>query len=295
MSNNALDFTGRVALVTGAGAGLGRAHALELARRGTAVVVNDLAFEAAEAVVKEITAVGGQAIADSNSVATPEGGAAMVNAAISEFDGLDIVVNNAGLVRDKTFAKMTPELLDPVLDVHLKGAFYVSQPAYAHMKEAGYGRLVFTSSAAGLFGNFGQTSYGAAKMGLVGLTRVLALEGAKYGIHSNAIAPIAATAMSAGLLDEEWERRLRPELVSPAVVWLAHERCPSNGGVYSVAAGRIAKVFIAETRGFYSPELAAEDIEANWEQICAEKGYAVPASAEGERDVLAQWLDLPVA
>jgi NAD(P)-dependent dehydrogenase (short-subunit alcohol dehydrogenase family) len=290
-----LDFTGRVALVTGAGAGLGRAHALELARRGSAVVVNDLAPEASDAVVKEIAGAGGQAIADSNSVATPAGGAAMVNAALSEFGRLDIVVNNAGLVRDKTFAKMTPDLLDPVLDVHLKGAFYVSQPAYAHMKEAGYGRLVFTSSAAGLFGNFGQTSYGAAKMGLVGLTRVLALEGAKYGIQSNSIAPIAATAMSAGLLDEEWERRLRPELVSPAVAWLAHERCPSNGGVYSVAAGRVARVFIAETRGFYSPELAAEDIEANWQTICDEDGYVVPANAENERDVLAQWLDLPVA
>jgi NAD(P)-dependent dehydrogenase (short-subunit alcohol dehydrogenase family) len=289
-----LDFAGRVALVTGAGAGLGRAHALELAARGCAVVVNDLAFEAAQAVVQEITAAGGQAFADSHSVATPAGGEAMVQAAVQEFGRLDVVVNNAGLVRDKTFAKMTPELLDPVLDVHLKGAFYVSQPAYTHMKEAGYGRLVFTSSAAGLFGNFGQTSYGAAKMGLVGLTRVLALEGAKYGIQSNAIAPIAATAMSAGLLSDEWERRLRPELVSPAVAWLAHERCPSNGGVYSVAAGRMAKVFVAETRGIYSPTLAAEDIEARWAELCDEGDYVVPSSAEAERDVLAHWLDLSV-
>jgi NAD(P)-dependent dehydrogenase (short-subunit alcohol dehydrogenase family) len=238
-------------------------------------------------VVKEILAAGGKAISDSNSVATPEGGAAIVQATIDNFGRVDIVVNNAGIVRDKTFANMAPELLEPVLAVHLKGAFYVTQPAFVRMRENGYGRIIFTSSAAGLFGNFGQTSYGAAKMGLVGLTKVLALEGAKYGIHANAIAPIAATAMSAGLLDDEWVRRLKPELVSPAVVWLAHERCTSNGGVYSVAAGRIARVFVAETKGYYSPDLKPEDIEARWSQICDEDGYSVPTSAEGERNVLA--------
>ncbi|MFC4945790.1 SDR family NAD(P)-dependent oxidoreductase [Pseudonocardia sp. GCM10023141] len=283
-------FDGRVAIVTGAGSGLGRAHALLLAERGAAVVVNDIAAGdgdgSAASVVAEIVAVGGAAFADGHSVATPDGGAAIVATALQQFGRVDIVVNNAGIVRDKTFAKLTPDLLEPVLDVHLRGAFHVTGPAFRVMRENGYGRIVSTSSAAGLFGNFGQTGYGAAKMALVGLTRVLALEGERYGIRANVVAPIAATAMSAGILDEEWERRLRPELVSPAVAFLAHEDCPVNGDVFSVAAGRVAKVFIAETRGFYTPDLTLEDVRDQWATICAEDGYAVPHSAEQERDLL---------
>jgi NAD(P)-dependent dehydrogenase (short-subunit alcohol dehydrogenase family) len=286
-----MSFDGRVAVVTGAGTGLGREHALLLAARGAAVVVNDLAPQGdgestADVVVQEIVAAGGAAVADGHSISTPEGGEAVIRTAIDAFGTIDIVVNNAGIVRDKTFAKQTPDLLDPVLDVHLKGAFYVTRPAYAHMKEKGYGRIVNTSSAAGLFGNFGQTNYGAAKMGLVGMTRVLALEGAKYGILSNVVAPIAATAMSAGVLDAGWTRRLKSGLVSPVVAWLAHEDCPVNGEIISAAAGRVARIFIAEAPGYYTPDLSIEDVRDNWDAICDESDYSVPMSAEQERDML---------
>jgi NAD(P)-dependent dehydrogenase (short-subunit alcohol dehydrogenase family) len=287
-----LRFDGRVAVVTGAGSGLGRAHALLLASRGAAVVVNDVAgpgdddLTPAQRVVDEITAAGGTAIADGHSVATPDGGERIVGTAVESFGRVDVVVNNAGVVRDKTFAKLTPEMLEPVLDVHLRGAFHVTGPAYKVMRDNGYGRIVSTSSAAGLFGNFGQTNYGAAKMALVGFTRVLAMEGERHGVKANVVAPIAATPMSAGLLDEDWERRLKPELVSPAVAFLAHESCPVTGEILSAAAGRVARVFIAESRGFYSPGLTVEDIQDHWQTICAEDGYAVPRSAEDERNLL---------
>jgi NAD(P)-dependent dehydrogenase (short-subunit alcohol dehydrogenase family) len=242
----------------------------------------------AQSVVDEIVAAGGNAVADTNSVATPEGGEAMVQRALSTFGSVDIVVNNAGIVRDKSFPKMTPDLVKSVLDVHLNGAFNVTLPAYRLMKEKGYGRIISTTSAAGLFGNFGQTNYGAAKMGLIGMTRVIALESAKYGIKANVIAPIAATAMSAGILDQEWERRLRPELVSPVVAYLAHEQCNANGEIFSVAAGRVARIFIAEGRGIYSPNLTIEDVRDSWQEILSEENYAVPMSAAQERDLLEQ-------
>jgi NAD(P)-dependent dehydrogenase (short-subunit alcohol dehydrogenase family) len=287
-----LRFDGRTAIVTGAGTGLGRAHALLLASRGAAVIVNDISpgdpngLKPADSVVAEIVAAGGAAAADHHSVATADGGEAIVQTAIDEFGGVDIVVNNAGIVRDKTFAKMTMSEVDPVFDVHLRGAFHVTLPAYRHMKESGYGRIVSTTSAAGLFGNFGQTNYGAAKMGLVGMTRVLALEGARYGVLSNVIAPIAATAMSAGILDEEWERRLDPSLVSPVVAYLAHETCSANGEVISAAAGRVARVFLGEGHGYYSPELSVEDIDQNWDQVMSTDDFAIPMSAADERDLL---------
>jgi NAD(P)-dependent dehydrogenase (short-subunit alcohol dehydrogenase family) len=286
-----LRFDGRAAIVTGAGTGLGREHALLLASRGASVVVNDPGStpegaSTAEAVVREIQAAGGTAVAHTGSIATPDGGAGAVEACVDSFGRVDIVVNNAGIVRDRTFAKLTPDLIDPVLDVHLKGAFYVSRPAFARMKTAGYGRIVMTTSAAGLFGNFGQTNYGAAKMGLVGLARVLNLEGARYNIRTNAIAPIAATAMSAGILDEDWERRLKPALVAPIVAVLAHESCQVSGQIFSSAAGRVARIFIGESRGYYSPTLTPEEILDNWDTVCSEAGYATPMSAEDERELL---------
>ena len=287
-------YDGRVALITGAGTGLGRAHALLMASRGARIVVNDLAVSrdtgrsVAQSVVDEITAAGGTAVADTNSVATAAGGQAMVQLAIDTYGGLDIVVNNAGIVRDKTFAKMTMEQVEPVFDVHLTGAFNVTLPAYRHMKDKLYGRIISTTSAAGLFGNFGQTNYGAAKMGLIGMTRVIALECAKYNIKANIVAPIAATAMSAGILDAEWERRLKPELVSPVVAYLAHEQCNVNGEIFSVAAGRVARIFIGEGRGIYNPDLKMEDVRDSWSKIMSEENYAVPMSAEQERNLLEQ-------
>ncbi|MBU3703064.1 MAG: SDR family oxidoreductase, partial [Ilumatobacteraceae bacterium] len=237
-----LGFDGKVAIITGAGGGLGRQHALLLAKRGALVVVNDLGgnidgtggdASAAQKVVDEIKAAGGEAVADHNSVATPEGGAAIVKTAVDTFGRIDIVVNNAGILRDKSFHNMSPDLMNPVFDVHLKGAFHVTQPAWVLMREQGYGRIISTSSAAGIFGNFGQTNYGAAKLGLVGFTRVLAVEGAKYNIKANAIAPLALTRMTEDLMGALADK-LDPSQVSPIVAWLAHEDCPVTGQVYSV-------------------------------------------------------------
>ncbi|HET9690920.1 MAG TPA: SDR family oxidoreductase [Acidimicrobiales bacterium] len=279
-----IGFDGKVAIVTGAGGGLGRQHALLLASRGARVVVNDLGGSVsgdgadkgpAESVVGEITDAGGEAVADGNSVSTPEGGEAIVQTALDAFGRIDIVVNNAGILRDKTFHNMTPELLEPVLDVHLKGAFYVTRPAWLKFREQGYGRVINTSSNSGILGNFGQSNYGAAKMGLVGFTRVLAAEGAKYNIKVNAIAPIARTRMTEELLGAGAER-FQPDLVAPVVAWLAHEDCPVSGEVYTVGAGRVARFFIGMTEGYFNPKLSLEDVRDHFEQIRDESGYTVP-------------------
>jgi len=241
-----LRFDGRVAIVTGAGGGLGKTYALELGRRGASVVVNDLGGASdgtgagssmADAVVKEINESGGQAVANYDSVATPEGGEAIVQTAIEQFGKVDVVINNAGILRDKTFVKLAPEDLGIVLDVHLKGAFYVSQPAFRNMKENGYGRLLFTASGAGIFGNFGQTNYGAAKMGLVGLSNVLAQEGGKYGIQSNVIAPIAKTRLTEQLLGAAADK-LEPDCVTPLSVYLVSEQCALTHEIFDVGGGR---------------------------------------------------------
>jgi NAD(P)-dependent dehydrogenase (short-subunit alcohol dehydrogenase family) len=281
-----LSFDGKVAIITGAGGGLGRQHALLLARRGALVVVNDLggsvdgtgsSESAAQKVVDEITAAGGEAIANYDSVATPEGGESIVKTAVDTFGRIDIVINNAGILRDKSFHNMTPDLMNPVFDVHLKGAFHVTRPAWLHMREQGYGRIVSTSSAAGIFGNFGQTNYGAAKMGLVGFTRVLALEGAKYNIKANAIAPLALTRMTEDIMGPLGDK-LAPELITPIAAWLSHEDCDVSGEVYSVGGGRVARVFIGETKGFYKSDLSLEDIRDNWSTIRDTDGYFVPAN-----------------
>jgi NAD(P)-dependent dehydrogenase (short-subunit alcohol dehydrogenase family) len=279
-----LGFDGKVAIITGAGGGLGRQHALLLASRGALVVVNDLGGAvdgtgsdkgAAERVVDEIKALGGEAVADTNSVATPEGGQAIVQTAVDAYGTVDIVINNAGILRDKAFHNMEPDLLNPVLDVHLKGAFYVTQPAWQIMRDKGYGRIISTSSAAGVFGNFGQTNYGAAKMGLVGFTRVLAVEGAKYNVKANAIAPLALTRMTETIMGGLGDK-LDPGLVSPIVTYLAHEDCPVSGQVFSVGGGRVAHVFIGETQGFYKADLTPEDLRDNWATVTDQSGYAVP-------------------
>lgn len=293
-----LTFDGRVAIVTGAGGGLGREHALLLAERGAAVVVNDVGAAVsgegesktpAEKVVAEITERGGQAVADGNSVATPEGGAAIVQSALDSFGRVDIIINNAGILRDKSFKNMTPELVDPVIDVHLRGAFHVTQPAWEHMREQGYGRVLNTTSAAGLFGNFGQTNYSAAKMGLVGFTRTLAQEGASHGINVNVITPIARTRMTEELLGE-FAEYVDPALVAPAAAWLVHEDCPATGEIYSVVAGRVARVFVGLAKGWYDPEITPEKVRENFEAIRDVSEYIEPGSPADEIAELAQRL-----
>src|SRR6266566_5068121 len=219
-----LRFDGRVAIVTGAGHGLGRAHALDLGARGAKVVVNDLGGAVdgtggssgpATDVAEQIGKNGGTAVVSADNVATPDGAEAIVQTAISEFGRVDAVINNAGILRDKSFMKMTPDEFDAVLAVHLRGSFLVTHAAWPHLRAQEYGRVVMTSSPAGLFGSFGQANYASAKMGLVGLTKTLAVEGAKYGIKVNAIAPVAHTRMTAGILPDELAGEFGPELVTP--------------------------------------------------------------------------------
>jgi NAD(P)-dependent dehydrogenase (short-subunit alcohol dehydrogenase family) len=286
-----LGYDGKVAIITGAGGGLGRSHALELAKRGALVVVNDLggsvdgeggSHTAAQQVVDEIKAAGGEAVANYDTVATPAGGKAIVQTALDTFERVDIVINNAGILRDAAFKNMDAEKLEPVLDVHLKGAFYVTQAAWAPMREQNYGRIVNTSSAAGLFGNFGQTNYGAAKAGLVGLTRVLSVEGAKNNIKANAIAPVAKTRMTEELLGAMADK-LDPSFITPVVAWLAHEDVPVSGEVYSCGGGHVARVFTGVTAGWTDTEsLTVEDIRDHFEEIRNEDGYTVPANLTEE-------------
>ena len=249
-----IGFDGRVAVVTGAGGGLGRLHALQLAERGCRVVVNDLGgsvdgsgsdVSAAQSVANEITAKGGEAVADGHSVSAPEGGAAIIQSALDAFGRIDIVVNNAGILRDKSFGSMTPELVDTVIDVHLKGAFNVTRAAWPHFKEQNYGRIVSTSSAAGLFGNFGQTNYGAAKAGIASFTIIAAMELAKYGVTVNAIAPAALTRMTEGLgmgaASEEIKEKMSPRWISPIVTWLASPDSKDiTGRVFDVSGMRLS-------------------------------------------------------
>jgi NAD(P)-dependent dehydrogenase (short-subunit alcohol dehydrogenase family) len=288
-----IGFDGRVAIITGAGSGLGRCHALEFARRGAQVVVNDLGgamdgtgsgSAAADIVVKEIEEAGGTAVANYDSVSTREGGESIVKTALDNFDRLDILVNNAGILRDRSFAKMSQEEMDGVLDVHLRGAFFVSQPAFRAMKQGSYGRIIFTASAAGVFGNFGQANYGAAKMGLVGLSNVLAQEGAKANITSNVIAPIALTRMTEGIMDG-LGLKLDPEYVTAMVCYLASEQCELSHEIFSVGAGRYARVFVGLCEGWSDTEaasLSADDVAAHIDQIRDPEGYVIPGSAADE-------------
>jgi NAD(P)-dependent dehydrogenase (short-subunit alcohol dehydrogenase family) len=285
-----IGFDGKVAIITGAGGGLGRQHALELARRGARIVVNDLGGSVsgeggdvgpAQAVVQEIQDLGGEAVADTNSVATPEGGAAVVQTAVDAFGTVDVVVNNAGILRDKSFHNLDQAMIEAVIQVHLLGAFYVTQPAFRIMREKGYGRIVSTSSNSGILGNFGQSNYGAAKMGLVGLTNVLAIEGRKHNIKANAVAPVALTRMTEDMFGEVGEA-LDPALVSPLVAYLSSEACEVTGEVYSAAGGLISRFFVGLTPGYYDPKITAEGIAEHLAEIRDEDGYIVPFDNGGE-------------
>ena len=296
-----INFDGRTAIVTGAGGGLGRAYAVELARRGARVVVNDLGgsvdgtgegTRAADEVVSEIIAAGGEAVANYDSVADAESGEAIVQTALDSFGGVDIVINNAGILRDRSFSNMTLEEIQSVIDVHLRGAFFVSQPAFKVMKEAGYGRFVFTASNAGILGNFGQANYGAAKMGLVGLSNVLAIEGMKYGIRSNVIAPVARTRMTEDLLGP-FADLVDPNQVMPMVVYLCSEANEFTHEIFSAGGGRYARFFIGVNQGWFAGKgvvPSVEDIADNLDPIRDITEYQVLASATDELTLLGQIL-----
>ena len=270
-------FDGKVAIVTGAGGGLGRQHALELARRGAKVVVNDLGgsmdgsgggSEASHKVVEEIKAFGGEAIANGSSVTDDAGVALMVKQAMDAWGRIDILVANAGVLRDKTFAKMEIADFEFVLGVHLMGTVKPAKAVWEIMREQNYGRIVCTTSSSGLYGNFGQSNYGAAKLGIIGFMNTLKLEGQKNNIHVNAIAPVAATRMTENLMPQEIFDRLKPEYVTPGVVFLCSEEAPT-GCILTAGAGAFALARIVETEGVYLGEggLSVEEVRDNWSKI----------------------------
>ena len=281
-----LDFSGRVAIVTGAGGGLGRLHALGLAARGAKVLVNDL--DGAQAVVDEITAAGGQALANGASVADVAAVQAMVDQALRTWGQVDILVNNAGILRDRSFSKMTLDDFRLVMDVHLMGAVHCCKAVWASMNERKYGRIIMTTSSTGLYGNFGQSNYGAAKMALVGLMQTLAIEGAKNNIRVNCLAPTAATRMTEGLLPPAVLEALKPEAVVPALLWLASEDAPTRA-IACAGAGTFAAANVTLTHGLHlgldgdTPERLA----AAWARITDRSGDSVPASgaAQGQNEV----------
>ncbi len=273
-------FDGRVAIVTGAGAGLGRTYALALAERGARVVVNDLggsrdgtgaSTSAADVVVDEIKKAGGEAAANYDSVATKEGGENIVKTAVDAFGKVDIVINNAGILRDKSFVKMGEDEWDLVVGVHLKGAFCVTQPAFKIMRENGYGRIVNTTSGAGLYGNFGQSNYCSAKMGLVGLMNNLAIEGAKYDIKCNTIAPIAASRLTEDVMPPNLFEKLQPEFITPLVLYLASETNTETKKIFNCAAGWFSRAEVICAPGAIIGDgkraISPEEIQQNWEKI----------------------------
>ena len=278
-----LDFTDRVAIVTGAGNGLGRAHALALAARGARVLVNDVGAGPARAVADEITAAGGRALAVAASVADPAAVASMVAQAMAAWGRVDILVNNAGILRDKSFAKMSLDDFRLVLDVHLMGAVHCSHAVWPLMVAQKYGRIVMTTSSSGLFGNFGQANYGAAKMALVGLMQTLSIEGAKSGIRVNCLAPTAATQMTQGLLPPEMLALLDPAAVTPALLWLVCEQAPTRA-IACAGAGSFEAAHITLSSGLHLGCAAdtPEQLAAAWAQVASRQGDQVPASGAAQ-------------
>ncbi|WP_301361033.1 SDR family oxidoreductase [Stutzerimonas nitrititolerans] len=294
---DSIRFEDKVVIVTGAGGGLGRAHALLFARHGAKVLVNDLggsaqgegaSSSAADLVVEQIRQAGGTAVANHDSVTEGE---KIVQHALEAFGRVDVVVNNAGILRDKSFHKMEDADWDLVYRVHVEGAYKVTRAAWPHMREQGYGRVIFTASTSGIYGNFGQSNYGMAKLGLYGLTRTLALEGRKNNILVNAIAPTGGTRMTEGLIPPQIFEQLKPELVSPLVVYLASEQCQETSGLFEVGGGWMGKVRWERSLGMgFDPEAGfdAEDVAANWQQICNFDNAAHPAdNLEALREMMA--------
>ena len=269
---------GRVAIVTGAGGGLGREHALYLARKGARLVVNDVAPEAAEAVAAQIEAEGGRAIPFAASVTDEAGVAAMVARTLQEWRRVDILVNNAGILRDKSFAKMSLDDFRLVVEVHLMGTVICTRAVWERMRQQNFGRIVMTTSSSGLYGNFGQANYSAAKMALVGLMQTLAIEGEKYGIRVNCLAPSAATRMTQGILPEASLRRLDPALVSPALLALVRDDAPTRA-IVCAGAGRFARAYVTLSQGVQlgGGDDAGERAISQWQQISDRSGDVVPA------------------
>ncbi len=286
MPEESIRFDGRVAVITGAGAGLGRVYALELAKRGAKVVVNDLgsardgsgqgSSAPADKVVQEIQTLGGEAVANHDNVATPEGGKAIIQSALDAFGTVDILINNAGILRDKSILKMEPENWQAVIDVHLNGAYHVSRPAFEVMKEKGYGRILMTTSAAGLYGNFGQSNYAAAKMGLVGLMNTLKLEGEKYNIRVNTIAPLAASRLTEDVTPPELFQKMKPEFVAPLALYLCSEQCPVSGSIYNAGMGFFNRAAVVTGPGMTFGNVKTfptlEDIISNLDAISTLEG-----------------------
>jgi len=275
-----IDFSGRVAIVTGAGAGLGRSYALELAKRGAKVVINDLggtrdgagsSDAAANKVVDEIKALGGQAVPNYDNVATVAGGANIVKTAVDAFGKVDILINNAGILRDKSFTKMEEENWDGVMNVHLKGAYCVSRPAFEVMRANNYGRIIMTTSGAGLFGNFGQSNYASAKMGLIGLTNVLKLEGAKYNVKTNVIVPVAASRLTEDVLPPEFFEKMKPDYITPAVLYMCSEECQDSGMIINATLGYFSRTAILTGPGAILSKdgeiPSPEEVRDNWSTI----------------------------
>lgn len=311
-------FDGRVAIVTGAGSGLGRAYALELARRGAKVVVNDLgggpsgvgaSTSAAERVVQEIRDSGGEAVTNADSVATRAGGAAIIQTALDTWGRLDVLISNAGFLRNNRFDDLSDEEIDPIVDVHLKAQFYVGQPAYRAMRAAGYGRILFTGSSSGMFGHAWQANYAASKAGMVGLSNAVAIEGSAYGIQSNVLLPNALSrleeVMTPGYMEipafaealqttdfSFADGRMTPEFTVPLALYLVSEACTATQGIYSSNSGRYSRVRICEAEGWVAPKgavpPAVEDIAAHFEEVSELRDFSMPRHNYDEFTIAAQ-------
>lgn len=310
-------FDGRVAVVTGAGGGLGRAYALELARRGARVVVNDLggspsgegaSASAAERVVSEIRDAGGEAVANADSVADRAGGAAVIQTALDTWGRIDILISNAGFLRNNRFEDLSDAEIDPIVDVHLKGAFYVGQPAYRAMRAAGYGRILFTGSSSGMFGHAWQANYAASKSAMVGLSNAVAIEGSAYGIQSNVLLPNALSrlegVMTPGYMEipafaqalqstdfSYADGRMTPEFTVPLALYLVSEACTATQGIYSSNSGRYARVRICEAEGWIAPggtvPPTTEDIAAHFDEVSELRNFSMPAHNYDEFNIAA--------